>query len=46
LRVLLEAKKLGLAPQIAPLVDKLEASGMWISTGIRHRILALAGEEL
>ena len=44
LRVLLEAKKLGLTPQIAPLVDKLESSGMWISAEIRRRVLALAGE--
>ena len=44
LRVLLEAKKLGLTPQIAPLVDKLESSGMWISADIRRRVLALADE--
>jgi len=44
LRVLLEGKKLGLASEIAPLVDKLESSGMWISGDIRRRILALAGE--
>ncbi len=44
LRVLLEAKKLGLATEIAPLVDKLESSGMWISGDIRRRILMLAGE--
>lgn len=44
LRVLLEGKKSGLAPQIAPLVDKLENSGMWISAELRRRILALAGE--
>lgn len=44
LRVLLEGKQYGLVPQIAPLVDKLENSGMWISAEIRRRILALAGE--
>jgi len=44
LRVLLEGKKSGLTPQIAPLVDKLESAGMWISADIRRRILALAGE--
>jgi hypothetical protein len=31
LRVLLEGKKLGFASEIAPLGDKLESSGMWIS---------------
>ena len=45
LRVLLEGKKLGLAPEIAPLVHKLHSSGMWISADIRRRILTLAGEE-
>jgi predicted nucleic acid-binding protein len=44
LRVLLEGKRLGLAPQIAPLVDRLQASGMWISADIRRRVLALAKE--
>ena len=44
LRVLLESKKLGFTPQIAPLVEKLQASGMWISADIRRRILTLAGE--
>jgi predicted nucleic acid-binding protein len=41
---LLEGKKSGLTSQIAPLVDKLENSGMWISAELRRRILALAGE--
>ena len=44
LRVLLEGKKLGIVPQVAPLVDKLAESGMWISADIRRRILTLAGE--
>ena len=43
--VLLEGKKQGLAERIAPLVDRLEEAGMWISGDIRQRILALAGEE-
>jgi predicted nucleic acid-binding protein len=34
LRVLLEAKACGLTPAIAPLVDQLEASGMWLSAEI------------
>lgn len=44
LKVLLEAKSHGLTPTIAPLVDRLESAGMWISGGIRKRILNLAGE--
>jgi predicted nucleic acid-binding protein len=44
LRVVLEAKRRGLTPAVVPLVDKLEAAGMWISQDIRARILALAGE--
>jgi predicted nucleic acid-binding protein len=44
LRVLLEAKSLGLTPSLAPLVDRLVDAGMWISPGIRRRILTLAGE--
>jgi len=43
-RVLLEGKKLGLASELAPLVDNLESAGMWISADIRRRILTLAGE--
>ena len=44
LRVLLEAKSQGLTESVAPLVDRLRYSGMWISEDIRNRILALAGE--
>lgn len=44
LRVLLEAKKQGLISEIAPLVDKMRLSGMWISEDVRQRILLLAGE--
>jgi predicted nucleic acid-binding protein len=44
LRVLLEAKKQGLIPKAEPLIDRLSASGMYISKGIRMRILKLAGE--
>jgi predicted nucleic acid-binding protein len=44
LRVLLEAKSQGLTESIAPLVDRLRDSGMWISEDIRTRILNLAGE--
>jgi hypothetical protein len=44
LKILLEAKSQGLTPTVAPLVDRLESAGMWISGGIRKRILNLAGE--
>jgi predicted nucleic acid-binding protein len=44
LRVLLETKRHGINNEIEPLVDRLESSGMWISSGIRNRILALAAE--
>lgn len=44
LRVLLEAKTQGLTESIAPLIDQLSASGMWISEDIRRRVLNLAGE--
>lgn len=45
LRVLLEAKSQGLTESIEPLVNQLEGAGMWISTNIRQRVLALAGEK-
>lgn len=44
LRVLLEAKKQRLIESVEPSLDNLEKSGMWISAGIRSRILKLAGE--
>ena len=44
LRILLEAKSQGLTQSIEPLVDQLRKSGMWISDGIRQRVLARAGE--
>lgn len=44
LKVLLEAKEQGITDSIAPAVDNLAASGMWISEEIRKRILELAGE--
>ncbi|HFC08602.1 MAG TPA: DUF3368 domain-containing protein [Chloroflexi bacterium] len=45
LRVLLEGKKAGLAPLLAPYVDRLAEAGMWLSADIRQRILRLAGED-
>jgi predicted nucleic acid-binding protein len=44
LRVVLEGKQAGLTDSIKPLVDRLAASGMWISSEIRARVLALANE--
>ncbi len=44
LRVLLESKKRGIIPKVAPHVDKLVQAGMWVSEDLRHRILRLAGE--
>jgi predicted nucleic acid-binding protein len=45
LRVLLEAKEQGLEERVGPLVDRLQAGGMWISDEVRRRVLALAGEQ-
>jgi len=36
LRILLEAKSQNLTPEIAPYVDKLQASGMYMSEGIKR----------
>ena len=44
LRVLIEAKSRGWIDRVEVQVDRLEAAGMWMSTAIRRRILALAGE--
>ena len=44
LKVLIEAKSYGMIRTIAPLVDQLQASGMWISDEIRQRVLNLANE--
>ncbi|NJM41277.1 MAG: DUF3368 domain-containing protein [Anaerolineae bacterium] len=44
LRVVLEAKKQGFVPEIAPIILHLGESGMWISEAIKQRILDLAGE--
>ena len=44
LRVLIEAKSHGLVERVVTHVDRLEAAGMWMSTAIRRRVLALAGE--
>lgn len=44
LKVLLEAKAIGITEKILPQVDKLAEVGMWISDEVRQRVLALAGE--
>ena len=44
LRVLVEAKSRGLIERVVTHVDRLEGAGMWMSTAIRRRVLALAGE--
>lgn len=45
LRVLLEAKILGLVDRIEPFVDRLGENGMWLSAEVRQRILGLAQEQ-
>lgn len=44
LKILLEAKSQGLTDLVAPYIDQLRDAGMWMSDGIRQRVLALAGE--
>lgn len=44
LKILLLAKSQGLTDRIAPLIEGLENSGMWISQDLRQRVLDLAGE--
>lgn len=45
LKVLVEAKSQGLMEQAASYVDRLEGAGMWMSSEVRRRVLALADEE-
>jgi predicted nucleic acid-binding protein len=42
LKVLLEAHSEGLTGDIESCLDKLQEAGMWISQGVRQRVLALA----
>jgi len=44
LKVLLEAKSLGLVDRIEPMISRFSEAGMWISDDIKRRILKLAGE--
>ncbi|MGB9753963.1 MAG: DUF3368 domain-containing protein [Roseiflexus castenholzii] len=45
LKVLIEAKRIGLIDRIAPFVNRLSDQGMWISVTMRRRILSLARED-
>jgi len=45
LRVLLEAKSHDWIDSVAPLLDRLVATGMWVSYDVRQRVLALADEK-
>ena len=45
LRVLLEAKAIGLIETVKPALDQLDRAGLWMSAEIRQRILTLADEE-
>ncbi len=45
LRILLEGKSHGLIENVKPQLNLLEDGGMWVSEGIRQRLLALAGEK-
>lgn len=44
LKVLLEAKAIGLTERITPQIDRLRDAGMWISDEVRQSIIALASE--
>jgi predicted nucleic acid-binding protein len=44
LKIMLEAKSRGLTDTIAPYVDRLGTTGLWIVGETRQRILKLAGE--
>lgn len=44
LRVLLEAKSVGLTPALKPLLERLASAGMWLSPAVQKRILVLAEE--
>jgi hypothetical protein len=45
LKILLEGKAQGVTDKIAPLIDRLGQSGLWLSDEVRQQILTLAGEE-
>lgn len=45
LKILLEAKSQGITDKIAPLIEHLISSGLWMSEDVRKRVLRLAKEE-
>ena len=45
LKLLLEGKSIEFVKELEPLVSRLTEAGMWISSDIKERILALAGEK-
>jgi predicted nucleic acid-binding protein len=45
LGILIQAKKLGLLPEVRPLLDQLESqAGFWIAPTLRSRVLELVSE--
>jgi predicted nucleic acid-binding protein len=42
--VLIRAKRLGFVDSVMPTVDKMEASGIYLSEGLKKRVRRLAGE--
>jgi len=44
LRILLEVKSIELISEVCSYVEHLESSGMYLSNGVKQRILHLAGE--
>lgn len=45
LGVVLEAKRAGLVPAVAPLIEALRSTGLFLSDSLVQRALALAGEQ-
>jgi predicted nucleic acid-binding protein len=45
LHVLLQAKKAGLLPSVAPMIDRARAEGLFLSDTLVARVLVLAGEK-
>jgi predicted nucleic acid-binding protein len=45
LHVLLQAKKAGLFPAVAPMIDRARAEGLFLSDALVARVLLLAGEK-
>ena len=46
LGLLLEAKKLGMLPAVAPVVERLLDHGIWYNSGLLESVLSSAGENL